>query len=93
MERLFTLANLVDAVIAFTLLEGVVLVLHHRRTGAGVAPREFLANLISGASLMLALHGAVRDLGAVWVVLWLSLAGMAHAWDLRRRWVRLADRS
>ncbi len=88
MSALFTLAGLVDAVILFTLIECAVLLLHHRRSGAGVAPKQFFANLVSGVCLMLALRCALRDLGAMWVLLWLLLAGIAHFWDLRRRWAK-----
>jgi hypothetical protein len=55
-----------------------------------VAPKQFFINLISGVGLMLALHCAVRDLGAMWVALCLLAAGIAHVWDLCTRWVRPA---
>ncbi|CAN5866108.1 hypothetical protein BH11PSE13_BH11PSE13_22880 [soil metagenome] len=83
-----SIAQIVDAVIVVTALEGIALVVWHRRTGAGVAPRDFAANLVSGLCLMLALHAALRDLGAAWIALFLLAAGIAHAADLWRRWVR-----
>ena len=56
---------MVDGVIAFTVLEGLCLTLHHRQTGTGVPPRDFLANMVSGLCLMAGLrvaleHGAHR---------------------------------
>ncbi len=82
-----TMAQIVDAVIVLTALEGIALVVWHRRTGAGVAPRDFAANLVSGLCLMLALHAALHDLGGAWIAMFLLVAGVAHASDLWRRWV------
>jgi hypothetical protein len=88
MNESLVLATLVDAVIAFTLIECAGLVLYHRATGRGVAPREFFANLVSGLCLMLALRCLVRDTGSAWVAVCLLAAGLAHASDLWRRWHR-----
>lgn len=76
----------VDAVIVLTLLEGLWLWLRHRRTGRGIAPRDFAWNWVSGLCLMAALRGAVAGWGMAWVLAWLSAAGLVHALDLRRRW-------
>ena len=84
------LAHVIDAVIALTLLECVILVVHHRLTGRGVAPSDFIATLVSGLCLMLALRGALAGAGAAWVLLPLLLAGMTHALDLSRRWRKTA---
>jgi hypothetical protein len=77
---------LIDWVIAITLLEAVALSLHHRLTGNGVAPGDFIVNLVSGLCLMLALRGALGDAGSAWVLVPLALAGLTHAFDLARRW-------
>ena len=87
------MAQWVDAVIAVSLLEAAALFGWHHLTGAGVAPREWLANLMSGLCLMLALHGAVRERGPLWIAAFLMAAGICHAADLRRRWVRRTGRS
>jgi len=76
----------VDAVIVLTLLEGLWLWLRHRRSGRGVAPRDFAFNWVSGLCLMAALRGALAGWGMPWVLAWLSVAGAVHALDLRRRW-------
>lgn len=81
-------ALLIDLVIAFTLVEAVVLVLYHRVSGQGVAPRDFLVNMASGLCLMLALRCLVRDAGAAWVALCLLAAGVAHGSDMWMRWCR-----
>ena len=92
MNETSLLALLIDLVIAFTLVEAVVLVLYHRATGKGVAPRDFLVNMASGLCLMLALRCLVRDAGTAWVALCLLTAGMFHGTDLWLRWQRGARR-
>ncbi len=76
----------IDLAIAITLIEAAVLVLHHRLTGRGVAPAEFIVNLLSGLCLMLALRAALGGAGWPWVALPLLLAGLTHLFDLSRRW-------
>ena len=82
------IALLIDLVIGFTLLEAVALLLFHRVTGRGVAPRDFALNMASGLSLMLALRCLAHDSGAAWVALCLVAAGIAHGADLWLRWRR-----
>jgi hypothetical protein len=86
MSHGFAAVWLIDVVIAITLFEAAALSLHHRLTGKGVAPADFIVNLVSGLCLMLALRGALDDAGGVWVLLPLALAGLTHAFDLSRRW-------
>lgn len=88
LARFFSGTHLVDAIIALTLLEGFALVAYHRITGRGVAPQEFVLNLLSGLCLMLALRCALGNAGWQWVTLGLSGAGLAHAADIRQRWGR-----
>ncbi len=77
---------LIDFVIVLTLVEGLALALYHHRTGRGMAPSDFGANLAAGLSLMLALRAGLT--GASWgfVAAALASAGLLHAADLRRRW-------
>ena len=82
------IALLIDGVTAFTLVEGAALLLVYRATGRGVAPRDFVLNLISGLCLMLALRALVRDAGAAWIAVCLLGSGGAHGADLWRRWRR-----
>jgi len=89
----FDLAALVDLVILFTLLECVVLVAYRRHTGKGVAGRDFIANMVSGLCLMLALRCAVRDAGGVWIAVFLVAAGGAHGLDIWMRWRRTPTRT
>jgi hypothetical protein len=82
------LVHLVDAVIALTLLELLALFVIHRRSGAGVAPREIVLNLLSGLALMVALRAALAHSGAVVILSALLVAGVLHSIDLHRRWRR-----
>lgn len=79
---------LTDAVLCVTLLEGLLLLLWHRATGRGVAPRDFLPNWVAGLCLMAALACVVRDADASWVALCLLAAGLAHGVDVGLRWRR-----
>ena len=88
MDELLLSRRLIEAVIAFTLLEGIALVLYHRTTGKGVAPKDFAANLVSGLCLMLALRGVLAGSGWGWTAGWLLGSGLVHASDLWRRWTR-----
>ncbi len=61
--------------------------LFHRTTGRGVAPRDFLANLLSGLWLLVAMRLAI---GAAWwgfVSASLLAALLFHVAELRRNWI------
>ncbi len=77
---------LVDAVLLVMIVEAVVLILHHRRTGQGLGPRDCFASLGAGLALVLALRGATGFADATQLAILLMVAGVMHAWDLRRRW-------
>lgn len=78
----------VDAVIALTVVEMIVLVVLYRLKGRGVAPSEILLNVLSGLSLMMALRIALSDLPLIFIMGALLLAGIFHGLDLLRRWRR-----
>lgn len=82
------LVQLIDAVIALTVVEGVALALFHRRTGRGLAPGDFAWGLAAGVALMLALRAALAGAGWGPVLGAFALSGVLHAADLRRRWGR-----
>jgi hypothetical protein len=79
---------LVDGVIAFLVVEVLALAVHHRLSGRGIAPREFVLNALSGLCLMLALRAALSGGAVSWIALALTAAGMAHGADLWLRWRR-----
>lgn len=86
MAALFASGRVVDLILLFLALEGLVLIGWHMRTGRGIAPAEVLGLLLSGAFLLLALRAALTD--APWQVVGvlLALSGLAQAYDLIRRW-------
>lgn len=88
MNGSFDLVRLVDAVIAFTVVEGLVLVAWHRVTGRGVSPSDFVLNMASGLCLMLALRGLADGVGPAAVAACLAAAGAAHGTDIWLRWRR-----
>lgn len=79
---------LLHVAMAVTLAEAVGLALWHWRTGRGLAPADLWPNLVSGLALMAALRAALTGAGWHWVALGLALSGLAHALDLRRRWLQ-----
>ena len=87
----FPVSHMVDAVIALTLLESVALIAYHRITGRGLAPKDFVSNMLSGLFLMFGLRCALANTGWPWITLFLVLAGLAHAADITRRWSQQAD--
>lgn len=80
--------QLIDIVITVTLLEGLALLVYHRRTGRGMSPGEFLPNLAAGLALMLALRAGLGGGGWTAVAAGLLVAGLAHVADLKHRWRR-----
>jgi hypothetical protein len=85
-HELLPITSLIDLVIGLTVLEGLALAVYHGRTGRGMAPRDFVANLAAGLALMLALRAGLSAAGWGWVAAGLALAGLLHAADLRTRW-------
>ncbi|MGH6623380.1 MAG: hypothetical protein ACREBN_05380 [Burkholderiaceae bacterium] len=88
MNELITSGRVVDFILVVVAIEFIVLALHHRRTGRGVAPGAILPNLLAGTFLLLALRTASGSGHAAWVALFLLLALVSHLADLKRRWVR-----
>jgi hypothetical protein len=86
MAALFASGRIVDVILALTLAEAVGLVAWHRRTGRGVAPADFLGNLLSGVCLLLALRAGLAGAWWGWIALALLAALAAHMADLARRW-------
>lgn len=83
------IGHLLDAILAFMVVEGLVLLVLHRRTGRGIPPRLLVPNLVSGAGLLVALRGALTDAGGHWIFAGLAIALIAHLADLRARLVRV----
>ena len=84
---------LVNAVVAFALIELVALVAWRAVTGRGLSARDLIANLSAGLCLLGALRSVLT--GSAWPVcaLWLATAGAAHVTDVVRRARKAAARS
>lgn len=76
------------AIAALTLMEYFVLLLIYRRSGRGVAPKDFALNLFSGLALMAALWCVLMETDQRAVLVCLLVAGTLHALDMRNRWRR-----
>ena len=88
LAQFFSSGRAVDLAIAMTVMEGVVLAVYHRATGRGVAPKQYVLNVLSGLCLMLALRFALTGSAWLWVALALSASGVIHAVDMVSRWQR-----
>ena len=86
MPNMISSRDLIDIVIAVTLIECVALLVLFRIKKRGLAPRDYLLNLMSGLCLMFALRCALVGAGWTWIALWLLASGLAHGTDLWRRW-------
>ncbi|MBE7220795.1 MAG: hypothetical protein INR64_20195 [Caulobacteraceae bacterium] len=82
------LAGAIDVILLLVGLEALALVLWHRATGRGPAPRAILAMLAAGFFLMLATRLALGDAGTGLIAACLLAALAAHVGDLAARWPR-----
>ena len=80
-----TSSGLVDTVIVITLLEVGFLLLYHQQTKRGLAPRDYLLNVLSGLCLMLALRCCLKNSAWFFIAAWLAAAGAAHVADIAMR--------
>jgi hypothetical protein len=83
MNQLFASGVVVDLVIIVLALE--VLLLHAVFKRAHVLP---LPTLLAGLGLLLAWRFAQGGASWFWIALPLTVAGLAHGWDLWQRWPR-----
>jgi len=79
---------LVNAVIATTLIEGVLLISLRVARGRGPATADVVFNLAAGLCLLGALRSEIASAGELACAAWLAGAGVSHALDVRRRWPR-----
>lgn len=82
------MAWLTDVVLAVLLLEAAVLWWLHRRAAGGLPIADVAGSLLAGLFLVLAVREAASGSTGGWLALWLAAAGLAHAFDLSRRWRR-----
>ncbi len=86
MAELFESGRLIDLILIVVVIEAVFLIGTWHYAKRGVRPGDFLPNLISGALMLLALRLTLGGAGWLAPTLCLSAAGLAHLYDIGRRW-------
>ncbi len=86
MDALFASGRIIDAVLLLVVVEASILAWIGRRRGLPLA--SLLANLASGAALMLALRAALVGAGWIAVAGWMLAGLVAHLADLSLRFRR-----
>jgi hypothetical protein len=86
LAALFSSGRTIDLVLAFVVVEGLLLLGAWRFAGRGLPPRQVISALVPGACLMLALRAALDDAAGVQVAAWLFAALVSHLVDLFLRW-------
>ncbi|ABD86868.1 hypothetical protein [Rhodopseudomonas palustris] len=86
MAELFANGHFVDLILVVVVLEAAFLIGLWRWKRRGVPPGDFLPNLISGALMLLALRLTLAGGGWQSAIACLSAAGVAHLYDIVRRW-------
>jgi hypothetical protein len=83
---MFASGRIVGAIVVLMLIECVVLISLHKKSGIGLPAVAVVTNLAAGASLLLSLRAAL--IGSPWqtVSVWLVVALFAHLADLKMRW-------
>jgi hypothetical protein len=76
----------IDAILALVFIEGCVLVVWRAQTGSGLPAATVIANLSSGACLLLALRAALVGASPAVILAWLATSLAAHGADLAARW-------
>lgn len=86
MADFFVGGRVIDVILALVAVEAVALSVWRASTRRGPAPLSFLANLLSGGFLLLALREALRGESGSWIAICLLGALLAHCADLKLRW-------
>jgi len=75
----------INFAVGLTVAEAVYFLANYYLRRRGLAPDEYLLNLLSGLSLMLALRATLGAGDPFGPIVYLSLAGVCHVADLVRR--------
>jgi len=75
----------INFAVGLTVAEAIYLMANYHFRRRGLAPDEYLLNLLSGLCLMLALRATLSQGGQFTPIFLLSLAGVCHVADLVRR--------
>jgi hypothetical protein len=84
--ELFSNGRIIDGILVLVVVEIVVMILIHKKTGKGLRPLDLILSLLAGIALLLAVRAALIGLAWPAVALLLFLALIAHLVDLARRW-------
>jgi hypothetical protein len=79
---------MVDAILAFMVIEGLALVAYQHWTGRGIAPFSVLANLLAGGGILLALRAYLASADPILIMACFGLSFIAHCADIKHRWAR-----
>ena len=85
LAALFASGRIADFILAFLVLEGLIIHFHHRLTGRGPGVGRILPFLLAGGCLLLAWRTAAAGLAWPLPAALLLAAGVAHLVDLLRR--------
>ena len=86
LPTLINSGRIVDIMVAFVVVEVIVLIIYRQRTGRGLPAVALLANVGAGGSLMLSLGAALKGMGATAIAACLVLSLVFHVTDLVIRW-------
>jgi hypothetical protein len=86
MFELFAGGRVIDLILGGVAIEAFAVVSWRLASGHGPTPTPFLANLLSGAFLLIALRNALAVAPWPWIACCLLAALAAHLVDLAGRW-------
>jgi hypothetical protein len=86
MAALLSSGQITIPILLLTVVEAAGLLALHRFSGRGVAPRDFLPNLLAGDFLLLAWLANADHAAWPWIGAACFAALAAHVTDLARRW-------
>lgn len=84
-QEFFLSGHAIDLILGLLIVEAVTLSVYHRATKRGIPVSNFIANLLSGGLLLLALRAALVGWSPAWIGLFLVGGFAAHLADLRCR--------
>ena len=91
LQSLITTGRIVDVMLAFVVLEIIILGLYRRATGNGIPMPKLLVNIGAGSSIMLALRAALTGADWKWIAVWLVCGLLFHSSDIALRFRRGAS--
>lgn len=86
MVELLNSGLLLGAIVCLMIIEAALLLFRHKVSETGVAPVQFLPNLLAGLMLMICVQLAIWDSPWQMILAILSLAGLCHLFEFRLYW-------